>query len=302
MDIKTLKTFVKVAKLKNFSAAARELHSVQPTVSRHISDLESELKTKLFERTTHQVELTASGERLLPEALKIIENDQRVKAMIAQTVVEGQHEIKIGYLATACAFFLPQLLKGFLEQYEGANARLYEMTPAEQALAMQENRVDIVFTRESIPLEANTYQSTLVYTDSLVAVLPQSHKLANHEQIDICDLSEERLHLFHRNEWLDVYERIVGCFNENGISPNVVGNPMNMRHLATSISAGLGISIAPKCIKSILDEQCVCVPVKEISIEVPVMAYYARHSSARLVKPFIEHCNAQREQLTRILD
>lgn len=68
MDLKTLTTFVTVARLKNFTAAARELHTVQPTVSRHISDLENELQTKLFDRTTHQVDLTPSGERLLPEA------------------------------------------------------------------------------------------------------------------------------------------------------------------------------------------------------------------------------------------
>ncbi|MFA0724533.1 LysR family transcriptional regulator, partial [Vibrio sp. 10N.222.49.E5] len=50
MDLKTLTTFVTVARLKNFTAAARELHTVQPTVSRHISNLENELQTKLFDR------------------------------------------------------------------------------------------------------------------------------------------------------------------------------------------------------------------------------------------------------------
>jgi DNA-binding transcriptional LysR family regulator len=301
VDIKTLKTFVKVARLKNFSAAAKELHSVQPTVSRHISDLESELQTKLFDRTTHQVELTASGERLLPEALKIIENDHRVKATIAQTVMEGEHELRIGYLATACAFFLPKLLKGFLEANPGSSARLYEMTPADQANALQESKVDIVFTRESIPLERGAYESTMIYTDSLVAVLPATHHLATRKSICLTELSQERMHLFHRNEWLDVYEQIVACCHDQGFTPNVAGNPMNMRHLVTSVASGLGISIAPNCIQSIMDEQCVCVPVEQIEINIPLMAYYRRNSAGKLVKPFIQHCIEQREMVQNLI-
>ncbi|WP_240700815.1 LysR family transcriptional regulator [Vibrio sp. F13] len=147
MDLKTLTTFVTVARLKNFTAAARELHTVQPTVSRHISDLENELQTKLFDRTTHQVDLTPSGERLLPEALHIIENDQRVKSVIKQIDSDEHQEIKVGYLATACSFFLPELINRFRARYTNAQLRLYEMTPAEQIEAMVDNKVDIVFSR-----------------------------------------------------------------------------------------------------------------------------------------------------------
>lgn len=48
MEIKTLKCFVAVATRKNFSAAARELNTVQPAISRHVNDLEEELGVKLF--------------------------------------------------------------------------------------------------------------------------------------------------------------------------------------------------------------------------------------------------------------
>ncbi|MDR9827297.1 LysR substrate-binding domain-containing protein [Vibrio sp. FNV 38] len=290
MDIKTLNTFVTVARLKNFSAAARELHTVQPTVSRHISDLENELEAKLFDRTTHQVELTPSGARLLPEALKILENDKRVKSLIRQTVVEEASELKIGYLATACTFFLPEILQRFRVQHNNVNAHLYEMTPAQQAMAINESKVDIIFTRESIPIDEKIFASQLIYLDSLVAVLPVNHPLAEKEELDINDLEAERLHLFHRNEWLGVYENIVKMCNENGFSPNIVSNPMNMRHLVTSVSSGLGISVAPRCIKFIAGDTCVCRPIKQISTQLSLMMYYRKNSQNKLITRFVDHC------------
>ncbi len=301
MDLKTLTTFVTVARLKNFTAAARELHTVQPTVSRHISDLENELQTKLFDRTTHQVDLTPSGERLLPEALHIIENDQRVKSVIKQVDSDEHQEIKIGYLATACTFFLPDLINRFRMKHSNAQLRLYEMTPAEQVEAMVDNKVDIVFSRESHHLDESYFSSSLVYEDTLIALLPRNHALASNDSIDIDDLHNENLHLFHRNEWLGVYERIIRVCRENGFAPNVVGNPMNMRHLVTTISSGLGISIAPRCIKFIADDSCVCKPINQIDIQLPLTVYFRKHNKSRIVDEFVSHTIAESTNIQAML-
>ena len=72
MDIKTLKSFISVAKHKSFSQAARELNTVQPAVSRHISALEGELGFSLFNRNSRDVVITQAGEQLLKDASNIL--------------------------------------------------------------------------------------------------------------------------------------------------------------------------------------------------------------------------------------
>lgn len=72
MDIKTLKSFISVAKYKSFSEAARELHTVQPAISRHISALEIELEVSLFNRNSRAVTITPAGEQLLKDATEIL--------------------------------------------------------------------------------------------------------------------------------------------------------------------------------------------------------------------------------------
>lgn len=68
MDEFKLRCFLGVALHKSFSRAAKELHVVQPTISRQIALLEEELGAQLFLRDTHSVKLTTAGKRLLEHA------------------------------------------------------------------------------------------------------------------------------------------------------------------------------------------------------------------------------------------
>ncbi len=61
MDFNVLSEFVELANTLSFTATARNLHVSQSTLSRHISDLETELKASLFERGTTCVKLTPAG-------------------------------------------------------------------------------------------------------------------------------------------------------------------------------------------------------------------------------------------------
>lgn len=67
-----LRTFVEVVRCNGFSEAARQLGVVPSVVARRIAQLEQELHTKLFERTTRKVSLTEAGERLHARAAAVV--------------------------------------------------------------------------------------------------------------------------------------------------------------------------------------------------------------------------------------
>ncbi len=74
MDVvSALRTFLRVAQTRSFSAAAIDLNLTQPAVSRQVSALEAHLKTRLLHRTTSALALTAEGEQMLPMALRVVE-------------------------------------------------------------------------------------------------------------------------------------------------------------------------------------------------------------------------------------
>lgn len=60
-DLDELETFLAVADLGSFSAAAKKMHVSQPSVTNRVQRLEAMLKTKLVERTTRRVLVTPDG-------------------------------------------------------------------------------------------------------------------------------------------------------------------------------------------------------------------------------------------------
>ena len=68
MELRNLKTFLRVAALKNFTAAGVELGYSQANISAQIKQLEREVGAPLFDRIGRTVSLTQYGEALLPYA------------------------------------------------------------------------------------------------------------------------------------------------------------------------------------------------------------------------------------------
>ena len=73
MELRQIKYFVAVAKTLNFSEAAKELFITQGTLSQQIKQLEDEIGSPLFDRTSHSVTLTEAGQEMLPLARHTLE-------------------------------------------------------------------------------------------------------------------------------------------------------------------------------------------------------------------------------------
>lgn len=72
MQLKHLSAFLALSQELSFRRAAQRLHVSPSPLSRYIRDLEAELGTALFDRTTRTVRLTAAGEALVPHAVQMI--------------------------------------------------------------------------------------------------------------------------------------------------------------------------------------------------------------------------------------
>ena len=79
-----LHTFVVVAQLRSFSAAAEVLHKTTSAISYRIKILEDRLGVALVERTTRSVSLTPSGEMLLEKASQMLEWQQSIPEELKQ--------------------------------------------------------------------------------------------------------------------------------------------------------------------------------------------------------------------------
>ena len=79
MELRVLAYFLAVAREENFTRAAEQLNVTQPTLSRQIADLETELGVKLFIRSNHNIVLTEDGMLLKRRAQEILSLADKTK-------------------------------------------------------------------------------------------------------------------------------------------------------------------------------------------------------------------------------
>ena len=111
--IELMKTFVQIVEAGSLSAAAAQMRTTQPTVSRRLQALERLLGVRLLRRSTHAMKLTEDGERCVERARELIETWQAFEADL-----RGDEDDPEGMLRVVAPHaFGQQLLVGPLAAY-----------------------------------------------------------------------------------------------------------------------------------------------------------------------------------------
>ncbi len=108
-------TFLKVADAANISHAAKELYISQPAVSKAIANLEDNLNTSLFHRSSRGVTLTEEGKILYEHVHDAIESLKIGQEHLKRVQELGMGHIKIGASVSLCKYILLPYLKEFVE-------------------------------------------------------------------------------------------------------------------------------------------------------------------------------------------
>ncbi|MGE4338325.1 MAG: LysR substrate-binding domain-containing protein [Pigmentiphaga sp.] len=117
LDPKQFVLFTRVVRLNGISRASRILALPKATISRHLSNLEDSLGTRLLERSARGIRLTEAGERIYHHGQRVIEELEEAKAAIdsTQTVMTGQ--LRIASPLTFGRSLLSPILPRFLARH-----------------------------------------------------------------------------------------------------------------------------------------------------------------------------------------
>jgi DNA-binding transcriptional LysR family regulator len=110
LDWALLQSFAAVGEHGSLSAAARATGTSQPTMSRHVSDLEARLGARLFERTSTGIELTPAGARLMAHAREMSSAAERLSLTAAGQDDRLAGSVRITASDIVATFVLPDIL------------------------------------------------------------------------------------------------------------------------------------------------------------------------------------------------
>jgi len=126
MDLQALEYFVEVSQAGGFSTASAVIKVSQPTLSRHIKQLEDELGTRLFSRTGHGVMLTEAGETLLLRARPLLTKARQVRAEVADSGTSPSESVVLGLAPAAGRILNVPVATRFLRDVPNGKLRIVE--------------------------------------------------------------------------------------------------------------------------------------------------------------------------------
>ena len=253
MDFRQLEAFVNVARYKNFSKAGKALFLSQPTISLHISNLEKELNTPLFDRTSKEVNLTPAGTEFLNYALDLINMKNKAIHNIISSQKKITGSIKISTSTTPSLVLLPKAIEifqnlhpevKFIVEEKGSTLIMEDVCSLTSDLGIVGMQVD----NERF-ISEHLFEDDIVFVCSMDTPLNGTvdiSDIANYKFISRSDQSATRIEL----------ERLM---TERGIEIRLIEHVVESDHMNLAlqlVSKGVGISYMSKsiyeCFKSIL--------------------------------------------------
>ena len=124
MELRQLRTFVHVAELGSFSAAAERLHIAQPALSRQIQILEQELGVNLFRRHGRGAVLTEQGQLFLPRATLVLRELERAREELRSDDTDLAGQVSFGMPPTVADVLSTPLIEHFSASHPQVKLRV----------------------------------------------------------------------------------------------------------------------------------------------------------------------------------
>jgi DNA-binding transcriptional LysR family regulator len=241
VTLRQLRAFVLVARLGNFTRAAQAMHLTQSALSLLVRELESAIETRLFDRTTRTVALTAAGSDFFPRAERILAELESAIAGVDKLVARERGRVVVAAPLVLSSTYLPPILAAFGAQYPGIEVVLQDTLPNQVLPLVRGGAADIgigTFASDEADI-----QRTLLFSEAMAAAFPAAHAFSRLKKLSWTDLAQEPVLALSRGSvFRDLTEAgfaAAGLMLKPAREANYAGSLIGM------VDAGLGVAVLP---------------------------------------------------------
>lgn len=237
LDVVRLRVLLAVARKGSLTAAAKELHYSQPSVSHHLARLEAETGARLIQRAGRGIRLTDTGRMLAERAAEIIGRLDATADELAAHVGLRSGRVRLAAFPSALGTFVPKAATQLGRAHPGLRLNLTETEPPEALRLLRAGRVDVavVFRYDDTAPEDSGINMIHLLDDPsyLISGAPTDGRLADHADASwIAGCDRCRSHL------LDVCDKA-------GFAPRITFTSDDIVAVQALVAAGLGLTMLP---------------------------------------------------------
>ena len=189
MEIRVLRYFLEVAREESITHAAVRLHVSQPTLSKQMKDLETELGQKLFVRTNYSIRLTDAGMLLRKRAEDLLRMSDRITEEFRTLSADEGGDIHIGCAESDGMRCLARCLRDVQTRHPRVRCHLYSGNTEDLAGRLDSGILDFAVIVQDVDLTKYNYLE-LPYADTWGVIMRKDSPLAGQEAVRMEDLLE----------------------------------------------------------------------------------------------------------------
>jgi LysR family hydrogen peroxide-inducible transcriptional activator len=291
LSLQLLDQFVVLARTKNFTRAAEELHLSQSALSRAIQKLEDQLGQPLFERKPREVVLTELGELLLQRAKHILQLMEDTFSELSEAGRRGR--IRLGAIPTIAPYFLPSLLSSFAKKYPDIAVIVQEDTTENLIKRCHHGEIDLAIL--ALPLMAKNLEVEALFDEELLLVVPVGHPLAASKTLPIDAV--EHFPFVMLNEAHCLTDNIATFCRRKSVQPVTVERTSQLATVQELVSLNHGVSIVPDMARKIdtSDQRVYRSFTGEKPRRTVAMMWNSQRFQSKAVKALMEHLRKHKQ-------
>ena len=280
MDLKQLNAFIAIADSRSFSAAATKTGLSQPSLSRLLKQLETDMDVELIDRYHRPLHLTEAGTFFYDKISAILTEIDTVTSM-TQRLSTPSSMLNIGFVPSVLYGLLPEIIAMLKQFNPDIEVNLKDISSYQQIEALKSGEIDIGFGR--FPHQDPWIQQILLRHERYVVALPKAHHLAHIQEQRLIDLANNRLILYHQTHLpiattvsstsikpnnntksrsaepsalsAPITEPLLHLFAQYGISPFMTTTVSDLQVALGLVAAGEGITLVPASLKTVRTDQ-----------------------------------------------
>lgn len=244
VTLQQLVYFLAVAEARHFTRAAEQVHVAQPSLSKQIHALESELGAELFSRARGNIALTPAGEALLPIAKRIVADVDTARLEVAELIGLRRGRVRVGATPSLCGSVFADVLKRFHDTYAGIRLLVTEGGSRDLVRELGRGALDLALVIAPVS-EEGALTTTPILRENLVVASRVDGEIEL-ARLRLTELRDQPLVMFRPG--YDLRESTMSACRTAGFQPRFSVEGGEMDAVLRFVEAGLGVAIVPSMV------------------------------------------------------
>ena len=239
-----MRAFALVLDLGSISAAASVLGYTQSAVSQQLAALEREVGTPLVDRSQRPLRSTRAGALLRPHVERVLAALAGAEATV-EDLRGGAARLRLAAFPSALSSFVPAAVRGLRRAHPELVVQVVQLETHEAVERLRGGDADLAVMHHmpglSVPETAGLERRRLL-VDHLYVVLPEGHRLARRDAVNLTDLETEPLILPRRDTPAGRFRSVIEhLFAQAGVAPRVAYELDDLPAAQSFVAAGIAV-------------------------------------------------------------